>query len=168
MIVMRFPKMNEWVVVQQRTTLNALNNIHQAGRISLRPKNKRHPWRHIKSVDWVLEPGEWYEIGNVWYPKMVEAPAYLHAPMISLKLNRSKKGRQWVKKKMQDLAKLHLDTSEFNCTDRTVNCSAIDLNGKMVLAPDMATALLYSKQIKGDLKCSNKNDRWNLIAQGVK
>lgn len=143
-----FPPMKGFVVIQQPFTAKGHTINPGIGQCFMRPKDATEAPGHW--TFWKFELGEWYEIGGIWYPRWGEAKAYDYCPVVTLKINRSKKKRGWVKKKMAEMAVKLIGTPDFYCTDRNIVLHSSDLNDKVVLAPDMETAILYGTRIKGE------------------
>ena len=70
------------------------------------------------------KPNEWYEISSIWYPSHKE-----NYPVITLKINKSKPHRLWMREKCK---KLSIPTYE-----RTFKLNAEDLNGKVLYSNDL-------------------------------
>jgi len=161
-----FPPMRGYIVVESPVVLNSLDKFN-TGKCVLWPKDtpeKIFTRADARVVIWTLEPGEWWPIGSIWYPRKRESTPYLNLPVISLNIHRSKKGRKWVKEKMAKMAMEQFGVPTFTCTERIIICSAADLNDRVVLALDQKTALLYSRRILKQCKMSHsKNFRFTSL-----
>jgi len=156
-----FPPQKGFLVIAEKVTLDSINLHYNFGKCTMRakvPGHKGKDWTYgeTKQIIWVLEPGEWWPIGSMWYPRKAESHTYFDMPIISINIHRSFAGRKWVKEKMLKMAEEHLDCKDFHCSDRTITCSSADLNGKVIVAPDKETAIIYSKKVLNE--CQNMSD----------
>ncbi len=164
MRLISFPPTKGYIVIESPVVLNSMTKLN-IGRCVMRPKEApEFSYKNTKIITWTLEPGEWWPIKSIWYPRICESTPYSNLPIITLNIHRSKKDRKWVREKMAKMAMTLFGTPTFNCTEFTITCSAADLNDRVVLAPDQTTALLYSKRILGQCNTShNRNSRFTSL-----
>lgn len=160
MNTMYCPYTTDYIVIREPI----ISSIQTNGMGSIRIYGKIH---EVYQTQWELLPGEWYELGSILYPRGYYAEAYNFSAILGLKLDRSKKGRKWVKEKMTKLSLEYLQTNQFRCYDRTAKYLSSDLNGKVALVKNRESAIEYSKVLLGEYTCTTDQKRWDLIIQAV-
>jgi len=125
-------------------------------------KVKVYGARTTQWIHWPLLVGDWYRIRKIiWF-------ASLSSPVVSLAIDRSKKGRGWAKRRMSSICtKVEEELKQqgtYYSHSRVIELSSTNLNSNCTIVSSYEEAIEYSKKVQGQNKCMhNANIRWSQI-----